>query len=198
MKHTSVIIGYFGDREAWEPLVDRAVTSAQLQTLKCEVIPSYAESLCAARNLGAEKASGEQLIFLDADDELDSFYVEAMEQTMADVKQPSTLGIVDGKEDDEPVLISRKNLIRGNYIVIGAGVSRDLFFLVGGFRDLPVAEDWDLWIRCWLNGATILPCPQAIYRVHVNRGGRNSTDSTNTIQRIQKTYLPIAQKKGLV
>src|SRR5688572_819436 len=100
---TSVIIGYYGNKDLWEPLVDRAVLSAQSQTRKCEIIPMYADNLQAARNEGAERASGNQLVFLDADDELDPAYVEAMESKEGDLKQPSTLGVVDGKEDDYPV-----------------------------------------------------------------------------------------------
>lgn len=196
---TSVIIGYYGHKASWEPLVDRAVVSVQNQTQPCQLIVSYEETLQQARNFGAEKAHGEQLVFLDADDELDPRYVEALNRVEGDVKQPSTLGVVNGVEDDEPVLIPEKNLITGNYIVIGAGLNRNLFFTVGGFRDLPVAEDWDLFVRCWLAGGRVVKCPEAIYRVHVNPHGRNRQDDQyETIKRIQRLYMPVAQEKGLV
>jgi hypothetical protein len=42
----------------------------------------------------------------------------------------------------------------GNWLVIGCVARTDLLREVGGFRDFPVYEDWDLWLRCWLAGAT--------------------------------------------
>jgi len=64
-----------------------------------------------------------------------------------------------------------------NHAVIGTLVRRKLFERVGGFRDLPAYEDWDLWLRCLRAGAQMVDVPAAVYRAHVNPdGGRNSQD----------------------
>ena len=44
---------------------------------------------------------------------------------------------------------------------------------VGGWRDFTWSEDWDLWLRCWLAGATVEAIPDAIYRAYVRPNSRN-------------------------
>jgi GT2 family glycosyltransferase len=127
-----------------------------------------------ARNIGALHVGADWLIFLDADDELDPRYVEEMLAGEGDIRQPSTLGVINGVEDDYPVLIPPgPNFMAKNHLIIGCMVRRDLFIAAGGFRDLPVLEDWDLWIRLRLAGATVGQCPKAVYRVHVRPNSRN-------------------------
>lgn len=195
----SVIVAYFGDRGTWEPLVLRACISVEKQTVQVELLVSYGETLKDARNDAAWVATGDYLIFLDADDELDSRYVESMLGVYGDIRQPSTLGVVDGVEDDAPVLIPKKSLLLGNYIVIGAMVLRDFFVRVGGFDDLPVAEDWSLWLRCWIEGAQITECPNAIYKVHVRPGSRNQQPGLGDIySNLRQRYIQEARARGLV
>ena len=64
-----------------------------------------------------------------------------------------------------------------NECVIGTVVPRRLFLEVGGFRELPSLEDYDLWLRCCKAGARIVHVPQAVYRAHVRPGSRNSDQS---------------------
>lgn len=171
----TVIIPVVGDHDRWLPLARRAALSAVAQTVPAtSIVVSTAETLASARNGPASWARTEWLCFLDADDELDVHYIEAMLRAQGDVRQPATLGIVDGREDPTPVVIPARPLHEANYIVIGAFVRTALFRQVGGFRDLPAYEDWDLWIRCWLEGAAIGCAPDAVYRVHVNHAGRNA------------------------
>lgn len=177
MNDVTVIIPVFGDVERWAPLAQRALSSALNQTAPAaDVVVSVADTLEEARNRPALAAETEWLCFLDADDELDAGYLECMLAGTGDLRQPSTLGIVDGVEDAEPVLLPAKPLLNGNYIVVGAFVRREIFESAGGFTSLPAYEDWDLWIRCWLEGAVITTCPEAIYRVHIRPGSRNQLD----------------------
>lgn len=111
---------------------------------------------------------------MDADDELDERYVENMLAGSGDIRQPSTLGVIDGVEDDTPVLIPERPLRVSNFIVIGAFLRTSYFQRVGGFDDFAAFEDWDLWRRCVNAGAVIKPTPGAVYRVHVRSGSRNS------------------------
>jgi glycosyltransferase involved in cell wall biosynthesis len=180
----SVVIGTFGDEKVWGPLAVRAERSALGQTIPAEIVRIHSDTLARARNEGAERATGDWLVFLDADDELDPYYVEAMslaaDRAMARsdcrtfLHQPATLGVVDGVPDAEPVLIPQRPLDEGNFMVIGTMVERSLFLDVGGFAELEAWEDWDLWCRCWRAGAGFNPVPDAIYRIHVNPNGRNN------------------------
>lgn len=177
MNDVTVIIPIYGDIDYWTPLAVRAQHSAWHQSVEpTAVVISVADTLAEARNKAAAIARTEWLCFLDADDELGPGYIEAMLAGTGDLRQPSTLGVVDGVEDSAPVLIPSKPLLDGNYIVIGAFVRREIFESAGGFTELPAYEDWDLWIRCWLDGAVITTCPEAVYRIHVRPGSRNQLD----------------------
>jgi len=200
----TVVVGTFGERangEKWKQLAKLAVKSAYDQSLPpTEVIHQHAANLAQARNTGASMASTRWLIFLDADDTLDREYVRSMMEPgvdagVATLRQPSTLGVYqDGTTD------SQSNVIKGllsdpyeslrvsNFMVIGTMCERAAVLDVGGFDPtLPVLEDWDLWIRLVNDGAKIGVRPDAIYRVGVNPGSRNTHEQHgsfyNTIRR---------------
>jgi glycosyltransferase involved in cell wall biosynthesis len=186
----SIVIGTYGDLDYWDAVAEKAIDSAKNQTVAAEVIRSHGQSLQEARNYGAEEATGEWLIFLDADDELDLRYVEEMLTGTGDIRQPATLGIVDGVPDRRPVVIPPAPLLERNYLVIGSMCRRDIFLDVEGFRDLECLEDWDLWIRMVLAGATIGCCADAVYKIHVRQGSRNQDSGIHgrVYQQIQSEY----------
>lgn len=156
-------------------MVERAVLSVARQAVQAdELVISVGTTLQEARNRPGLRATTEWLCFLDADDELDASYIQHMLAGEGDIRQPSTLGVVNGVEDDYPVLIPPRPLAVSNYIVIGAFVRAALFRQVGGFEDYEAFEDWDLWRRCWAAGAAIGAVPEAVYRVHVRPDSRNS------------------------
>ena len=179
MTTISVCIGTYGSPK-WAALAQRAIASARHQATPAhEVLHLHAHTLHEARNGAAQDATGEWLCFLDADDELDEHYIEAMTLAADHVGpallRPATLGIYpDGHTDDEPVVHPPKPLLRANFMIIGTLIRRDQFLRLGGFDDLPVFEDWELWIRAWRDGAALRAVPDAIYRVYVNTTGRNS------------------------
>lgn len=160
--------------------VERALPSARNQTVRAQVVFVHGDSLHQARNLGADGLDTDWLIFLDADDELDEHYVEAMLAGAGDIRQPATIAFGDGDpgpfSTDVPSLLPERDLRSGNYIVIGAMVRRDLFVQHGGFDDFPIYEDWALWLKLSLAGASIGSVPDAVYRVHVAAESRNNQD----------------------
>lgn len=169
-----VVVATFGDDPKWSYLAERAMQSAQ-DAGADKIFHSHEVMLSVARNRGARVVDTPWLIFLDADDELDEGYIEAMLSGEGDIRKPSTLGVYpDGTEDDAPTMIPTRDLDRANHIVIGAMCRAQIFFDVHGFRDWPVLEDWDLWRRMVKAGAVVSEVPDAIYRVHVNEGSRNT------------------------
>ena len=187
----SVIIPTYGQNDLYRLLALRAANSVNLQTVEpLEIVRVHEETLQEARNEGAARAKGEWLIFLDADDELDPRYVEAMVAAEGDIRRPATLGVVDGVEDIAPVMIPRKDLLVTNFIVIGAMHRREDFLAVGGFNDYPCLEDWDLWLRMVHNGAEVVDVPEAIYRVNVIPDSRNSDVGVHAkvYSKIRKQY----------
>lgn len=204
----TVCIATFGDEESWSPLVKRAWRSAADQTLSPkDVVYVHGDDLHVARNAAAADVFDGWLCFLDADDELDPGYLEAMQRTIDGLDssrrwllQPATLGVYPGgATDSAAVVIPRKPLIDGNYMVIGTLISADQFHRVGAFRPWACYEDWDLWIRAWLDGAESQAVPEAIYRVHVSPGSRNNGDRRTqvaTYHAIRNQHLAASRRRG--
>lgn len=175
-----VVVGTYGDKDKWGPLAMRALASVEANTqLPAKAMWSHEDTLQNARNYGARQLDTDWYIFLDADDELDIGYIEAMHSRRSgDIRKPSTLGVYpDGSTDDSPAMIPTRDLSSANHIVIGAMCRAELFWDVGGFRDWPVLEDWCLWRRMVRAGGVVVEVPEAIYRVHVNEGSRNKNQA---------------------
>jgi GT2 family glycosyltransferase len=200
----AVCTGTYGGAEWLTLAKERAGASVDRQTRRATWVSSHHQSLHEARNNAAASLQLldddiEWLCFLDADDELDAGYIAAMatatERLEGDwLLQPATLGVyADGREDTRPVVIPTKPLLDGNYLVISTLIRRSQFERLGGFRDWPCYEDWDLWIRAHLDGARIRQVPAAILRVHVNETGRNCAareTQLRTYHAIRSQYLP--------
>lgn len=175
----TVVVATFGD-EAWANLARlRAIPSAEKH--RVPVVHSHADTLHGARNLGLEDVRTPWVCFLDADDQLDPRYFDRMAEGTADVRAPAVRYVVQGIPQRPYVprvcghhhACSAECLPFGNWVVIGAAARTDLVREAGGFRDFPWSEDWDLWLRCHLAGATFEAIPNAVYRAYVRPDSRN-------------------------
>jgi len=144
-------------------------------------------SIADARNYAASQVRASWLCFLDADDELAPGYVDYMAAAAAAfyhengprplLLAPSIQYVSADGEESRPELPNRHQpMDKLNHCVIGTLVPRELFLDVGGFRDLPAYEDWELFLRCVRAGATVADVPLAVYRAWTRAGGRNSQD----------------------
>lgn len=73
-----------------------------------------------------------------------------------------------------------QDLQEGNWLTIGTLIRKDMFMGVGGFREWPLYEDWDLWARC---DTEIVKVRDAIYLAHYSRTSRN-----RSARREEKNY----------
>jgi glycosyltransferase involved in cell wall biosynthesis len=174
----------------WEAIVaddassDRTGELAAAADPRVSVVRSDANlGPAGARNLALERASGELVAFLDADDRWEPGYLER-QVALYDAAGPST-GIVacdawleraDGtrigrhsERFGDAGGVSLAQLLAGNRIFVSAICPRAVVDEVGGFStDCWGSEDHDLWLRIVERGYRVVATPDpplAIYRV---------------------------------
>lgn len=173
----TVVTGTFGASWWGELANERARRSVP------EGVPfvhTHAATLAQARNVALESVETEWVVNLDADDELEPGYMEALAAGTADLRAPSVRYVQDGRSARPRVPkvaghrhpCSAECLDQGNWLVIGTAVRADLARDIG-WREWPVYEDWDFFWRCHLAGATVEAVPDAVYRAHVRFDSRN-------------------------
>lgn len=173
----TVVIGTYGD-DRWKRLAARAAASVPPGVT---IIHEHARTLHDARNQGLHKVTTEFVCHLDADDELTPDYFAHMSASTADVRAPS-VQYVRGTRRHAPTIprvwshdhqCTAQCLPEGNWIVVGAVARTSLLRDIGGWRDFTWSEDWDVWLRCHLIGATFDAVPAAVYVAHVRPDSRN-------------------------
>jgi len=181
-----IVVGTFGSQE-WADLArERAIPSAP------GAIHVHGNTLAEARNEGLAQVTAPWVIFLDADDELEPGYQQAMATGNCDLRAPAVRYVKDGRTQDPYVPqvaghshdCSATCLEEGNWLVIGTAARTDLVREAGGFREWDCYEDWDLWLRCYLLGATVEAIPAAVYTAHVRLDSRNRAPSMEVKNRV--------------
>lgn len=169
----AIIVATFGADEWQRRAAEIAVPSAVAQCPD-EVIVEHGRTLADARNDAARRARSEWLCYLDADDQLEPGYLAALVAGSGDLRAPAVRFVTPGEADPEPVTFETRDIAKINPCVIGTLVRRSMLLPAGGFWNERAWEDWSLFRRCWLLGATIEHHPAAVYRATVG-AGRNST-----------------------
>lgn len=185
-----MVVGTFGE-SAWRDLAySRAIPSVPEGV---PVVHRHANTLAQARNEGLALVDTEFVLFLDADDALADGYCEAMSQAPADVRVPM-LRFIQGRRERlwQPRVFAHDHDCVSECITSGAGnwcpagtVARtELVREVGGWREYPVFEDFDLWMRVLLTGATIELVRDAIYQAWARPDSRNRAPAQEFKNRI--------------
>ena len=185
----TVAVATFGAQSWHELALERAIPSARDQAA---VVHAHGRTLAEARNAALSEVETEWVIHLDADDELEKGYVEALSQGTADLRAPR-VRYVRGSQTARPrfprVAGHRHDcraecLEDGNWLVIGTAVRAELVRRVGGWHEWPVYEDWDLFLRCYRAGASVEGVPGAVYRAHVRTDSRNRAPAIEEKNRV--------------
>lgn len=179
----TICVATFGPDPMWQELANtRALPSARALGAPTVHVHRSQGTLAQARNAALAHVDTEWVAFLDADDELDPGYLDAMAAVDGDVRAPAVCYVTPRAPRGRPKMprvsghkhaCTGDCLPAGNWVVIGALARASLVRQVGGFREWPVYEDWDLWLRMWLAGARVAPVDRAIYRAHYRPDSRN-------------------------
>jgi glycosyltransferase involved in cell wall biosynthesis len=166
----TVVIGTYGD-ETWEYMArTEAMPSAEAE---CEeVILVHGDTLAQARNAGAKAAQTEWIVYLDADDQLEPGFREAIAAGEGDVRVPAYRQCNPAR-NPQFVVPRICDLRTENFVIIGSVHRRSLALEIGGFLEWPVNEDWCYWQRCWKAGAEFVVHSGAVYRTNARMGSRN-------------------------
>lgn len=191
----TVIIASFGDLH-WERLGRMRALASTVDQGFDEVIVKHEEEMTLAevRNAAAHEATGDYLLFLDADDVIAPGYLAAMRAALAE--QPAGEYLLTpaiqygaGKVFSPPRFWPECEIETGNWMVVGTLVPRRVFLFVQGWDEYELYEDWALWAKCVLEGLTIVKVPDAHYMVYVTANSRNRGKP-------RKTYLYWRQRIG--
>jgi glycosyltransferase involved in cell wall biosynthesis len=160
----------------------------------CEPAPVFAgtttvvrdthKGVSLSRNEGANLAVSEHLLFLDGDDVLDEHFIEAMvkvkAETGADIVYPNVLLWSYWHKEvklrnawhESPKKITLKNMLQYNQIVVTSLVPKELYQKVDGTPNIPLLEDYALWMNCLQTGAVFAKSPASVLRYRQRAGSR--------------------------
>lgn len=187
----TIVVSTFGNFK-WQLLAqERALPSAY--SFGLPVIYNHGNSLHEARNIGLFDVKTEWVCHLDADDELEYGFFDEIEKVEGDLRAPAVRYV--GYPAKMPNVVGHNHLCNagclaeGNWMVVGTVARTDLLKKVGGWKDYPVFEDFDLWQRCWVAGATVVPVPRAVYRAYSTETGRNKVQSPEYYRKVQNQII---------
>lgn len=111
-----------------------------------------------ARSIGAHMTNTKLLLFVDADDKLAPDFIQQCGMVIGkcDIAYPNMLifGEVErNRLSISPSRLSGKHLMnKKNQIPVTSMMYRYVYETLGGFKELPVFEDWDFWLRAMEKG----------------------------------------------
>ena len=137
------------------------------------------------RHEGVLISQSEHIIFLDADDCLDEYFIEAMIQTKAatkaDIIYPNVLLWSNWSKEhpmknachEAPDEVTWEKMMEYNQVVVSSLIPRVLYNAVGGFGNEPILEDYAFFLRCMSGGYTFAKSKQSVLRYRQRENGRN-------------------------
>lgn len=164
----TICIATFGD-ESWSR---RALTYAWPSAVRqAKTVAVHEASLPAARNLAAQIATTEWLVYLDADDQLAPGYIDAMAAASGDLRAPALVEVwPDGTQS--PVDLTSRDIEHMNPCCIGTAIRCETVLQIG-WQSWPAWEDWAMFLTAHRRGARIEHVEGATYLASVRPRSRN-------------------------
>lgn len=169
----SIIVATHGSSE-WLRLGNDTASICRDQFAEPLIRVHGGSSVSEARNAGAELVNTEWLCFIDAGDYVNDDYFEKMNAATGDLRAPRLRFYQSGLMPYEPFDLTQRNMDHENQCAIGTLIRKEMFDRVGGFWNERAYEDWSLFRRAWLLGATIEHV-DTFYNSTVMDNSRNNT-----------------------
>jgi glycosyltransferase involved in cell wall biosynthesis len=115
------------------------------------------------RDIGFSISKCPIVLFLDGDDIISPDYIEkalvkidqGYDVVYSDLLMWYEYGVVDYKIDNRLVEINSvnpKTMMEYNKLIVSCPMKREVYESVGGFKEMPVFEDYDFWIKVMVKG----------------------------------------------
>lgn len=159
-------------------------------------------------NKGGTLASGEWLLFLQADDWLPDGTIEAYRNAITNypdaemicgsaeaIKEVNgtgqTIWLVKAREHKE---LTVENVALGEPMINARLIRREAFIRLGGFAlDYSLASDRDLLLRAALQGINQIEIPEMTYRYRWHAGSSTMTEGNSLTARLSEENLAVAK-----
>lgn len=181
----------------------------RLRGLTTAIIRTPNGGVSAARNTGLRQTSSPYVVTLDADDRLDSRYLEATSAVLdsdPDIGFVSTAIQAFGEASYcwSPSAVSAKTALTRGAAHPASMFRRELWQTVGGFDELPAiqgCEDLDFWISAIAAGfkGVVLPDPLLLYRVRrqsVHQRKVATGQQLQLLEAVLKKHRPLVDAVG--
>jgi len=187
-----VVIDDGSGEEGWAAVESEAVLDPTMK-----VIRQDNRGPGAARNRAVKEASGQLVMFVDADNTLRPDCVKRLTEALR-WRSEAAYAVPGNRQFDSnsgetiahflPVEASLSALCLGNFIGDTCAMHRrDAFLAVGGFdEDRSLPEDWDLWFKYAAAGITGAVVPEILFDYRVSRSSR-----WQKIREIAPTYMSL-------
>lgn len=188
---------------------DTASCVSAIDSCRVRLVHQENAGPAAARNHGASIATGELIGFLDADDQLEPGWADAV---VKEAHDGAAISVTDAEVVDDrsgrsvgryyeqlnfpPPKLQPMRIVEENFVLSTACVPRAVFERLGGFDEgLKGCEDWDLWIRIILDDgrASLVPHPLSRYR----RGHQSLSSDVNSMIREELRMLEKVRQSDL-
>ena len=185
-------------------LVDDCSADPRAHALAISIILPKNVGVAKARDIGVKMSRGKLLLFVDADDKLAPDFIQQCGKVIAskDIAYANILlfgAIERSRLQETPPVLKPKHLFgsTNTSVLVTSMMHRRVYETLGGFRELPIYEDWDFWLRAMCKGYTFGHANTLLY-YRQNLQSRNKVPSELKTTIHNKITAPYEIRDGLL
>lgn len=161
--------------------------------------------ICKTLNRALELSTGDFIARMDGDDISETNRLEILKKYLDDHKECSLVGSQIVSINEKGKLLSYKKYLRTNeyikkYMSIGSTIPhfwlarRNIYITLGGYRDIPFAEDYDFIMRGKNRGYNFANVEEYLYKMRIRQGNTGSTNGLKQ-HRVKRLVQRMAKKE---